>query len=146
MVRFVACSTLLFPTASTLALEATSILFNTQCEFFLPDVKRSEREANHVSPSTAEVNNAWNYNSQFRIYLHGRRRIPLSVCFRLALLSQRIHTELKTAVFLQKIVIDKLTASYTNLKILCRSCKSGNPDGDFRAVPQFFQAHSLTVP
>jgi hypothetical protein len=36
VVRFVACSTLLFHTASTLALEATSILFNRQCEFFPP--------------------------------------------------------------------------------------------------------------
>jgi len=48
-------------------------------------------------------------------------------------------------VFLQKIAIDRPTAWYTNLKMLCLSCKLGNPDGDFRGVPQFFQANSLTV-
>jgi hypothetical protein len=64
-----------------------------------PAVNRPESEANHESTSIAEVDNAWNYNSQFRVELHGRKMVPLTVCFRLALLSRRIQAELPAVVF-----------------------------------------------
>ena len=36
----------------------------------LPGVKRTEREVNHSSPSTAEIKNVWSHTSASLIWVH----------------------------------------------------------------------------
>jgi hypothetical protein len=61
----------LFATASRPTLGLSQPPIQCVAEAFTPEVKRQGREADHSSPSSAEVKNAWSYTSTPPIRLHG---------------------------------------------------------------------------
>ena len=56
--------------SQTIRISRCRYLFNGRQMLFRPGVKRSSREADHSTASSAEIKNVWSYTSHFPVCLH----------------------------------------------------------------------------